>query len=804
MSSSLIKQKVIKSAPKTCYHCGEDCKEETIFDDKSFCCEGCKMVYEILNTSDLCDFYSIEKNAGISLKNQKKQRYAWLDDEDVIKQLIDFQDKERTKITFHVPQIHCASCLWLLENLYKLNPIVQNSRVNFLKKEVYLTFNHNEGSLREIVELLALIGYAPSIQLDQLDKDKKQTVDRKLIYQIGLAGFTFGNIMLLSFPEYLGLGEAQFQIFFGYLSIFLVIPAILYSSQHYLKSAWFGLRQGNLNIDVPITIGILTLFGRSTFEIITHTGAGYLDSLAGLILFLLAGRWFQQKTYHHLSFDRDYKSYFPVSAVVLQDNETTSIALNKLKIGDRILVRNQEIIPADGLLVEGHARIDYSFVTGEANPVSKKIGDKIFAGGRQTGTGIEIVITKAVNQSYLIQLWNEDTFQEKEKADASVLADKVGKNFTYVILGIAAITLLYWLPKDLNIAINAFTAVLIIACPCAVALSIPFTLGNTIRILARKGFYVKNTQVLENIQQVSAIVFDKTGTITDTTEFDTAYNGRFLSDKELSFIKKIVEQSNHPLSKAIHQNLISHADTNISLTNFQEIEGQGLMGQFDDFNIKIGSKAFVNAIKNEERIKGGKVFIQINNEVLGYFSIQPKYRNGLQTLFDFFQNFASTHLISGDNDSERQALLSYFKNENLHFQQTPKEKLNYIQSLQNNNETVIMIGDGLNDAGALKQSDIGIVISENTNNFTPACDAILNSEKFEQLPHFITIAQKSIKLVYFAYAFAFVYNVIGLSFAVQGLLSPIIAAILMPLSSISIVVFGIVTSNWQARSILRS
>ena len=429
MSSSLIKQKVIKSAPKTCYHCGEDCKEETIFDDKSFCCEGCKMVYEILNTSDLCDFYSIEKNAGISLKNQKKQRYAWLDDEDVIKQLIDFQDKERTKITFHVPQIHCASCLWLLENLYKLNPIVQNSRVNFLKKEVYLTFNHNEGSLREIVELLALIGYAPSIQLDQLDKDKKQTVDRKLIYQIGLAGFTFGNIMLLSFPEYLGLGEAQFQIFFGYLSIFLVIPAILYSSQHYLKSAWFGLRQGNLNIDVPITIGILTLFGRSTFEIITHTGAGYLDSLAGLILFLLAGRWFQQKTYHHLSFDRDYKSYFPVSAVVLQDNETTSIALNKLKIGDRILVRNQEIIPADGLLVEGHARIDYSFVTGEANPVSKKIGDKIFAGGRQTGTGIEIVITKAVNQSYLIQLWNEDTFQEKEKADASVLADKVGKKF---------------------------------------------------------------------------------------------------------------------------------------------------------------------------------------------------------------------------------------------------------------------------------------------------------------------------------------------------------------------------------------
>ena len=799
MSSSLIEQEVI-----TCYHCGEDCKEEiTSFDDKSFCCEGCKMVYDILNTSDLSNFYSIEKNAGISLKNQKKQRYAWLDDDDVIKKLIDFQDEERTKITFSVPQIHCASCLWLLENLYKLNDTVLNSRVNFLKKEAYVTFNHNKGSLREIVELLAFIGYPPSIQLDQLDKDNKTSVDRKLIYQIGLAGFTFGNIMLLSFPEYLGLGEHQFQVFFGYLSILIVIPTILYSSQHYLKSAWFGLRQGNLNIDVPISIGILTLFGRSVFEIITHTGAGYLDSLAGLILFLLAGRWFQQKTYHHLSFERDYKSYFPVSAVILQDEGTTSVALNKLKVGDRILVRNQEIIPADGLLVEGHARIDYSFVTGEADPVSKRIGDKIFAGGRQTGTNIEMVITKAVNQSYLIQLWNEDTFQEKEKANASALADKVGKYFTYVILAIAFITLLYWLPKDLSIAINSFTAVLIIACPCAVALSIPFTLGNTIRILARNGFYVKNTQILENLQRVTAIVFDKTGTITDTNQFDITYNGKTLSNEQQSLIKKIVEQSNHPLSQAIYKHLKYDSAKLPSLANFKEIEGQGLTGQFENLSIKIGSAALVGVSKREIT-KGGKVYIEINNEVLGHFNIQPKYRNGLKRLFDFFKGFASTHLISGDNDSERISLQTYFKNKNLHFQQTPKEKLNYIKSLQNEGDIVIMIGDGLNDAGALKQSDIGIVISENTNNFTPACDAILNSDKFEELPQFITIAQKSITLVYYAYAFAFIYNVIGLSFAVQGLLSPLIAAILMPLSSISIVVFGILTSNWQAYRIFKN
>ncbi|MEM1124449.1 MAG: heavy metal translocating P-type ATPase metal-binding domain-containing protein, partial [Bacteroidota bacterium] len=506
----------IKAVNTTCYHCGDPCEKTHVsFMQKDFCCNGCQLVYEILNTNDLGQFYQIEKAAGTSLKGQNKEQYTYLDDAAIVEKLIDFSNEKITKATFYLPQIHCASCIWLLENLYKLDDGILASKVNFLKKEAYLTFANSATSYRKIVELLASIGYAPTINLSDLNEPKEKVVNKRFYYQLGVAGFAFGNIMLLSLPEYFGLTDTTFQEVFGYLNILLILPIVFYSGRDYLTAAWQGLRQRRLNIDVPIALGILTLFGRSVFEILTHTGAGYLDSLAGLVFFLLIGKRFQQATYYQLSFERDYKSYFPIAATVLKDGVEYSVALSQLNIGDIILLKNGELIPADGFLKSGKARIDYSFVTGESEPVSKSIGEKLYAGGRQMGGTIQLCVTKKVAQSYLTQLWNEDTFQKNKNTNTTgELANRIGKYFTYVILTIACATLAYWLPKDTATAINAFTAVLIIACPCAVALSIPFTFGNALRLLGRTGFYLKNTNVIEQLNKLDTIVFDKTGTIT--------------------------------------------------------------------------------------------------------------------------------------------------------------------------------------------------------------------------------------------------------------------------------------------------
>lgn len=788
-----------------CTHCGEICPDENIhIEEHLFCCEGCKMVYEILHENNLSKYYSIENNPGVSLKSQKRERYAWLDDEEIASKLVDFHNENITRLTVLLPQIHCASCIWLLENLYKLNDGITQSKVNFLKKEAYLTFDNQKLTIRKVVELLALIGYPPAINLSNLEEpNSEKAIDRTFYYQLGVAGFAFGNIMLLSFPEYLGLVDTVFQKWFGYLNILLSLPVVFFSGRNYIQSAWHGLRQRNLNLDVPITLGILTLFGRSIFEILTHTGAGYLDSLAGLVFFLLIGKWFQQKTYYRLSFERDYKSYFPIAATTKKDGKEDSIALNKLEIGDTVVVRHKELIPADGILIKGNGRIDYSFVTGESEPVRVKNGEKIFAGGRQMSDTIELTLTKKVSQSYLTQLWNEDTFQKEDNSTTSQLANTIGKYFTFAILAIAFSTLVYWLMYDKTVAFNAFTAVLIIACPCAVALSVPFTFGNAIRILAKHGFYFKNTQVIENLAKINTVVFDKTGTITNAEKSTIQYAGEYLNESEKIAIKSLTRHSSHPISRAINS-YFNELDTT-EVTDFKEFTGKGIQGKVNGLEIQIGSKSWLestNAEQPAQKIAG--TFLKINDEIKGIFTLQNSYRSGLQKLILDWKNQFKLFLLSGDNDRERTNLESLFQPENIHFQQSPKDKLQFIKGLQNKDQRALMLGDGLNDAGALQQSDVGIVVAENTNNFTPSCDAILDAAKFTQLPDFHSFAKKSLKLIYGAYGLAFIYNIIGLSYAVQGLLSPVIAAILMPLSSITIVVFGVLGSEYLGKKMLKS
>ncbi len=785
MPFTITANKTLKNAEHAphgaCHHCGEDCgSEPTLFADHSFCCEGCKMVYEILHANNLSEYYQIETSPGTSLKGKQREKYAWLDDPAIAEKLIDFTDEKTTRVTFHLPQIHCASCIWLLENLYKLNEGIIQSKVNFLKKEAYLTFENDKLTLRKVVELLALIGYAPAINFSSLEENVKPKIDRTFFYQLGVAGFAFGNIMLLSFPEYLGLEESGFKRAFGYLNILLALPVVFYSGRGYLKSAWTGLQKKILNIDVPISLGILTLFSRSVFEIITHTGAGYLDSLAGLVFFLLIGKWFQQKTYHQLSFERDYKSYFPIAATVLKNKKELSVALNQLNIGDTVVIRNKELIPADGILKNGKANVDYSFVTGEADPVQKKANEKIFAGGRQIGEAIEILLTKKVSQSYLTQLWNDDVFQKKETSSASALSDKVGKRFTVVILIIAFSTLFYWLSRDMGTAINAFTAVLIIACPCAIALSIPFTLGNLIRLFSRSDFYLKNTQVIEDMAEIDAVVFDKTGTITEATKNELKYIGGELTEEEKSAVRSLTHQSTHPVSQQI--DLFYRSNKIKTVSDYKETTGYGISGFSNNYFVEI------NKAENGTLVK-------INGKEKGIFTLSDFYRKGLNGLIANWKNKFGCYILSGDNDSEKNNLEKIFSPEKIYFDQSPIDKLTFIKNLQKNNKRILMIGDGLNDAGALQQSDVGIVVTENMNNFTPACDAILQADHFSKLPAFLNLAKKGIHIVYAAYGLALIYNVIGLSFAVQGLLSPVIAAILMPLSSITIVAFGVGMSS---------
>ena len=783
-----------------CFHCGQDCDETHWLDEKVFCCYGCKTVFEILNANDLCEYYNLDSHPGVSLRETDDHNFAYLDEESIRKKLITFDSEEFAKITFTVPAIHCVSCIWLLENLQKLDRGVLRSEVNFARKSVTIEFTPDRIKLSKLAGLLSSLGYTPQITLDAGEKINRALAN-PLVFKLTVAGFCFGNVMLFSFPEYLGLDQTDpFLIrIFSFLNLALALPVFLYSGFDYLRSAAKSFKQRQINIDVPIAAGLIALFCRSAFDIITNTGPGYFDSFTGLVFFLLIGRWFQSKTYESLAFDRDFKSYFPLAVQRMEKDEWKSVIIYNLAAGDLIQIRNMEIVPADSTLVDDHAFIDYSFVTGESRPVKAKQGDKVYAGGRLIGQPIKLVIEKSTSQSHLTSLWNNPVFGKVNESKYKKIIDQSARVFTWVVLGIAAITAVYWQFTNSSQMLLVLTSVLMVACPCALALAAPFTYGNMMRVFGRHQFYLKNADVIERVAAVDAIVFDKTGTVTHGDKPDIQFIGR-LSNEELGAIKLLTSSSTHPLSIMIAQSI--NKTSKEMIVDFKEIPNKGIQGVVSHQFIKIGSPEFVDALHLSDP-QGSIVFVSINGEVMGYFHIRTSIRKNIKGMIDRLGKKCDA-LLSGDNETDATAMKSLFTNHTLlFFNQSPHDKLDYVHNLQQNGRTVLMVGDGLNDSGALKQSDVGIAVTDNAGVFTPACDGILNGDKLNSLDKFISLAKSSTIILKSAFVISFLYNAVALGFAVTGNLTPLTAAILMPLSSISVVSFSAIAVNTVAKKKLK-
>lgn len=792
-----------KSTAPICYHCGTTCITNNIhIGDKAFCCQGCKLVYEILNENGLCDYYNIQSHPGISqIKPIRNDKFAYLDDEKVANRLSNFWSKNYCVVTFYVPAIHCSSCMWLLEHLNRINPAISESRINFSAKEITIHFSPEKTTMRKVVELLTTIGYEPYISLNDIDEKEISKSNKQRIIKLGVAGFCFGNIMMMSFPEYFsGLGELGEGLtgLFRYLNLALALPVLFYSATEFYSAAWAGLKQKILNIDAPIVLALFITFGRSVYEITTGTGPGYLDSMSGIVFFMLVGRVVQERTYRSLTFTRDYKAYFPIAVSVQTANGTEKRQLKDLQKGDTVLLHHDEIIPADSTVLSDGGKIDYSFVTGESEPVMVTKGETVYAGGRLQGAGLTVRVSRPITASYLTSLWNHRAFN-KDKAktnDRISVVHTLSRHFTVILFSLALLTAGYWAHNDATKIVTSVSAMLIVACPCALLLAATFTNSNVLRILSINGFYLRDASVIERLAKLDTVVFDKTGTITTNRNIKVSCSGHELTKQEKELLYTATAASTHPNSVAIREWL--GEQQLLQLDTWEEIPGKGIQATYLNNCIIVGNSNLANVPDVLHKQKLATTYVNINGQITA-LHLEPGARAGIADAVKKLATKFKLSVLSGDHDKQRGMLEEVLgKKQTLLFEQKPVDKLRYIEALQKEGKTVAMIGDGLNDAGALQQSDVGIAMTENVNNFTPACDAILDAGRIADLPALLKMARQSTNIIRLSFVVSIIYNVVGLYIAMRGNMQPVIAAILMPCSTLSIVIISSGISNLLA------
>jgi Cu+-exporting ATPase len=483
-----------------------------------------------------------------------------------------------------------------------------------------------------------------------------------------------------------------------------------------------------------------------------------------------------------------------------------TVAVGKVGVGDRLVIRNQELIPADGILMDGRASIDYSFVTGESDPHELKVGDRVYAGGRQIGGAIQIEVIKSVEESYLVSLWsnlkNDHTIARtrSEKVLSTVTAG-IGKYFTLAVLVIATATAWWWLAHDPSRWIHAFTSVLLVACPCAIALSSPFVFGTAMRLFSEKKLFLRHPDVVDALSRVDTIVFDKTGTLTDSIDRQVTFVGDPLTKREEAYVAALARHSIHPLSRALAA--LSPESSEIGVVDFQESIGHGIAGKIGEVQVRLGRDYFVSSDNapggaQTETAEKGRVYLSMDGNTRGYFVVGSAVRQGMKEEVDKLGGKFELLVLTGDSNREQTALKDLFgERAAVEFNLLPHDKRDRIEKLRRAGKRVLMLGDGLNDAGALGAADVGIAVTEDTSAFAPGCDGILHASNLARLSRFLDAARLSRRVVFASFAISIVYNIVGLGFAAAGHLSPLVSAILMPVSSVSVVGFG-TAATWLA------
>jgi len=821
-----------------CFHCGlpatgsTACHGDVAGEKHPFCCTGCLNVCQVIHEAGLDSFYTRlqKREATISPPPDAPTDIDQYDLQEVQQEFTKTLTDGSRQARLMVEGIHCAACVWLIEKALTGMDGITKAEVNLVHHRLLLQWQPDKVSLPEIMTRLASLGYAAvPFNLESVEGTLHKQ-NRQLLFRLGFAGFGAMNIMWISIALYAGAFSgvsAEYRQFFHWVSLAIATPVLLHSGGRILTSAWRGLRQLRLSMDLPISIGALATFSYSLWQTIRGNEHVYFDTVVVFLFVILIGRYLEALARRNASSAtlRLMELQPRMATRLTADGSEERVAVRKLKPGDHLRIKPGDKVPADGFIIEGHSHIDESMLTGESHPVHKQAGSRI-AGGTVNGENPLIMqVEQTGSNTMLARIIHLVESAQGSKARIQRLADRIVPWFVAITLVLAGLTFIYWwIQADFDTALLAATAVLIITCPCALGLATPMAIAVSTGFAAKHGVLVRNGEALEHLSEVTHVVLDKTGTlttghmrVTDILPVGDSLDVQAQRNRLLQLAGAIERHYSHPLANAVCATMEDEGLPFPPCSDPQLLPGLGISGHVDGQKVRIGNQRLMQkagivisdsiseACNNIETDMAVPVLIAVNGTLLGLLRIEDQLRQGaFELVASLGQHGLGITLLTGDSEAAASHLQQQLSTRaSIPIQVIagvlPEDKANHVAALQQQGEHVLMAGDGINDAPALAQADISIAMGSGTDVSMECSDIVLMGSALQRIPWAIMLGIRTLKTIRQNLVLSLTYNIILVPVAMAAWVTPVFAALAMPFSSLLVIGNAILIRHYMQR-----
>ena len=845
MNAAPDRRGAVAVSPLTCSHCGLDVPPALVREgeDLQFCCAGCRQVYSLIHEWGYDDYYRLVETQNRELQPARVAGRAFEDFEDDAfrTQFVKSTGGGRECTELYLEGVHCAACVWLVEKLPEALPGLESVRLNLASSVARVVWDPDQVSLAPVSRALDSLGYTPHPHVVGEAHQVRRAEDRALLIKLGVAAACAMNIMFihgaLYAGEHSGIAPA-YESFFRWLSFGLALPVVLFSARPFYRSAWGGLRRRVPHMDLPIAVALTAAFAYSAWSTIVGHGEVYFDSLAALVALLLGARQVQRSAQRRALEQADNLRHvaFVEFARRLEgagdDAPSLEVPLTALRPGDRVEVRSGELVPVDGRVLSGHSQVDNGVLTGESVPVevhgpehrggiqddeargrASQGGSQVFAGATNLGARLVVQVEAVGDQTRVGALLAVVQDAMSRRPPVVQLADRLSRVFVTVVLALAAVSGALWIGESIPVALQHMVALLVVTCPCALGLATPVALSVGLARAARAGIFVKNPEALERLRRVDTVLLDKTGTLTEGRASLSRWRG---DDSALGRALLLESESSHPVARAFCRAFEPQLRLARTVSAVREIAGQGMMGVVDGESIAVGNRRLIDAsgalLPREfaeharDLVADGlsPLFVAVDGHVAGLAGVgDPVRSDASATVESLIRSGARPRILSGDHPAvvARVADSLGIPRADAHGGMTPEDKRDFVEVLtssRTSDSAIVMVGDGVNDAAAMALADVGVAVHGGAGASVLAADVVLTRDGLAPLLDLFGGSRRVMGVIWRNLGFSLIYNLVGASLALAGLVGPLLAAVLMPISSLTVILASALSRTFPA------